>query len=126
MNALGDHLFDPVVHFTPATDRRQRKEKREQPSFWPSGKKLIDTVATVLKGIRAMAHGNVAGLRAKIDQSLGKAVPLAITFIASQIDDLKEPPEAVGEVIQKASTFVIEKVENLLGPVVDKVKGCWD
>jgi hypothetical protein len=118
--------------------------------FLNNGKRVMSLVQSIIGSITAIASGNLGGAAKMVEESLAKAIPVVISFLASLlglgniaekvkdiIQTIRKPIEkAIGWVLGKAKAAV-QKVGGFIGGVKDKAvgfatglkdkaKGAWD
>ena len=93
------------------------------------GAGLMDFIGTVVDAVSDIAAGGVGGVPAKIEASLGKAVPLVISFLAGLLglggisDKIKSILQTVQKPINQAIDAVIKGALKLAGPLIKGIKG---
>jgi hypothetical protein len=104
--------------------------------FIERGSEMIGLVNAIVNSVGAVAKGNIAGAAKMVEESLGKAVPVAIGFLAnllglggiadkvrSIIETVQKPiKKAIGWVLGKAKAFA-KKMGKKLGMGKDKDEG---
>jgi hypothetical protein len=96
------------------------------------GAQIIEFVNSVLDSIGAIAKGNISAAADKVENALAKAIPLAISFLASLLglggisEKIKEGIDKVRKPIEKVVDTVVmgavKTFRKMLGPAVDWVK----
>jgi phage-related protein len=78
------------------------------------GASLANLIRTVIDAVHDIAHGGMGGVPAKIEGSLGQAVPLVISFLANLL--------GLGGISEKIKS-IIEAVQRPIGRAIDTVVG---
>jgi hypothetical protein len=93
-------------------------------SFIERASQIMEFVNSILDSIAAIVAGNIGAAANAVEQSLAKALPLAISFLASLfgLDDIVKPVKVIIGKIQK---FVDKAIDKILKTVVSKVKGLF-
>jgi hypothetical protein len=104
--------------------------------FVERGSQIMSLVNSILDSIGAIADGAIGGAAAMVEQSLAKALPVAISFLASLLGiggiagKIKELIEKVQAPVNKAVdwlvTNVVGKFKKLFGKGIAKAKGFVD
>jgi hypothetical protein len=89
--------------------------------FVERGREIMDLVNAVIDSITEIARGSLAGAAKMVEDALAKALPLAISFLASLLN-LGGISDKIREVIDKAREPVTQAVDWLIGKAVDLVK----
>jgi hypothetical protein len=89
--------------------------------FVERGREIMDLINAVIDSITEIARGSLAGAAKMVEDALAKALPLAISFLASLLN-LGGISEKIREVIDKAREPVTQAVDWLIGKAVDLVK----
>ncbi len=76
------------------------------------GAQLMEFVNAVIDGVAAVAKGNVGAMASKVEDALAKALPLAISFLASLI--------GLGGISEKIRS-IIETVQRPINKAVDAI-----
>lgn len=99
--------------------------------FIERGSQIMSLVNSILDSVGAIAAGSLGAAAAKVEESLGKAVPVAISFLASLLGlggIAGKVKEVIGK-IQKPINSLIDKVVGgalkMAKKVVGKVKGAF-
>lgn len=82
--------------------------------FIERGSQIMSLVNAILDGIGAIAAGSLSAAAAKVEESLAKAVPVAISFLASLL--------GLGGIAGKVKE-VIGKIQKPVNTLIDKVVG---
>ena len=100
------------------------------------GSEIMAFVNSVLDSIAAVAKGNIGAMAAKIEDSLAKALPLMISFLASLLglggisEKVRSLIQKVQAPINKAIDFVIQgavkAAKKLFGKPAKWIKGKYD
>jgi hypothetical protein len=96
------------------------------------GAQIIEFVNSVLDSIGAIAKGNISAAADKVENALAKAIPLAISFLASLLglggisEKVKEGIDKVRKPIEKVVDTVVmgavKTFRKMFGPAIDWVK----
>ncbi len=97
------------------------------------GQQIMEFVNSVIDSIGAIARGNLSEAAQKVEGALAKALPLAISFLASLLglggitDKIKEGIDKVRKPIEKAVDFVVlgavKGFKKVFGGAIGWVKG---
>ena len=97
------------------------------------GSQIMEFVNSVIDSIGAIARGNLCDAAQKVEGALAKALPLAISFLASLLglggitDKIKEGIDKVRKPIEKAVDFVVlgavKGFKKVFGGAIGWVKG---
>src|SRR3954462_5628480 len=97
---------------------------------------IMDFVRSILDSVGAIAKGNISIVAEKVESSLAKALPLAISFLASLLglggisEKIKSVIDKVRAPINKAIDFVVmgavKGFRKLVGKAKGKLKGAKD
>jgi hypothetical protein len=82
--------------------------------FVERGSQIMGLVNAVLDGVGAIAAGSLGGAANLVEQALGKAIPVAIGFLASLL--------GLGGIAEKIKG-VIEKIQKPINSMIDKLIG---
>lgn len=102
--------------------------------FVERGSQIMSLVNTIIDSVSNIANGNVAGAAKYIEESLAKAIPVAISFLSSLLglgnvsEKVQEIIQSVRGMIEKALDAVfnsgpVKMVAGFIKKVVGKVKG---
>ena len=96
------------------------------------GAQLMEFVNAVIDGVAAVAKGNVGAMAAKVEDALAKALPLAISFLASLIglggisEKIRSIIETVQRPINKAVDAIVLKAVKAFKKPMAWAKGKYD
>lgn len=100
--------------------------------FIERGSQIMSLVNAILDGVIAIANGSLGGAANLVEEALGKAVPVAISFLASLLGlgGISEQIKKVIQTIQAPINKLIDTViggaakyaKKFLGPLLAKVK----
>ena len=100
------------------------------------GQQIMEFVNSILDSIGAIARGQIGIVADKVEGALAKALPLAISFLASLLglggisDKIREGIEMVRKPIEKAIDFVVvgavKGFKKLFGGAIGWVKGKYE
>jgi hypothetical protein len=82
---------------------------------------LKDFVNAVIDSIAAIAKGDASAVASRVEGALGKAIPVAIGFLAALLD-LGDPAAAVRSIIDKARSVVDRAIDEVINLAVKGVK----
>ena len=97
--------------------------------FVNNAEKILKFVNTVIDSAVDIVRGNIGGVVAKIEDSLGQLVPILIGFLASAIgiggigQKIREIIEKLQKPVNKAIDFVIKTGLKIAGPIIRGIKG---
>jgi hypothetical protein len=97
--------------------------------FVNNGSRMMGLVRAVLDSVAAIAKGSLGPAAAKVEASLGKAVPITIGFLASLLGlgnlagKIKGIIEKVQAPVKKAVGWVLGKAKGFAKKLVGKVRG---
>jgi hypothetical protein len=97
--------------------------------FVNNAERILKFVNTVIDSAVDIVRGNIGGVVAKIEESLGQLVPILIGFLASAIgiggigQKIREIIEKLQKPVNKAIDFVIKTGLKLAGPIIRGLKG---
>jgi hypothetical protein len=89
--------------------------------IWTNGKRIIEFVNSVLDSIAEIAAGSTGKAAAKVEESLAKAIPLTIAFLADLLD-LGDLADTIKGVIAKIQAPVHAAVKWLITKAVGLIK----
>ena len=100
------------------------------------GQEIMEFVNSILDSIGAIARGQIGIVAEKVEGALAKALPLAISFLASLLglggisDKIRESIEMVRKPIEKAIDFVVvgavKGFKKMFGGAIGWVKGKYE
>ncbi len=97
--------------------------------FVTNASRIMAFVNTVIDSVADMVRGNVSAVIDKIDDVLGKMVPILIGFLANLVglggvgQKVREIVEKLQKPVTKALDFVINTGLKLAGPIIRGIKG---
>ncbi|WP_168209159.1 phage tail protein [Agromyces intestinalis] len=97
--------------------------------FVNNAARIAEFVNTVLDGVVEIARGNVSVVVDKVDQALGRMVPILIGFMASVLgiggigEKIRSILKAIQRPITKAIDAIIKGGLKLAGPIIRGIKG---
>ena len=100
--------------------------------FIERGSQIMSLVNAITDSIVDIASGAIGGAAQKVEDALGKAVPVAIGFLASLLgvtgitDKIKSIIQKVQSPVNKAIDFVVKGIVGKFKGVIGKVKGGVD
>jgi hypothetical protein len=93
--------------------------------FINNGSRIMSLVNAILDGIGAIASGQLSGAAKLVEDSLAKALPMAISFLASLLG-LGGLGEKIKEIITAVRTPVNKAISAVIGPLVKPLKKLWE
>ena len=94
---------------------------------------IMDFVSSVFSSIAEIARGNIGKAAAKVEESIGRTVPLILAFlaalipitgIASKIQKImKKLRKPVDKALNKLVKFLVKKAKKVLSKIVGKING---
>lgn len=97
--------------------------------FVNNGKRIIDLVNAIIDSVADMVRGNVGAVVDKIDDVLGRMVPIIIGFLASLLnlsgigEKIREIVNMLRKPVTKAIDFLVDTGLKLAGPIIRGVAG---
>ena len=97
--------------------------------FVNNGERIMAFVNTVIDSVAEIVKGNVSGVVDKIEDVLGKMVPILIGFLASALglggigEKIREIVDTLRKPVNLALDFVIKQGLRLAGPVIRLAQG---
>ena len=89
--------------------------------IWTRGKQILEFVNSVVDSIAEIAAGSIGKAAAKVEQSLAKAIPVTIAFLADLLD-LGDLADTIKGIIEKIQEPVHAAVKWLITKAVALVK----
>ncbi len=97
--------------------------------FVTNAERIAAFVNTVIDSVADMVRGNVSAVIDKVDDALGKMVPILIGFLANLVNlggigqKVREIVEKLQKPVNKALDFVINTGLKLAGPIIRGISG---
>ena len=92
--------------------------------FVNNGSRIMGLVNAILDGVGAIASGSLAGAAKLVEDSLAKALPMAISFLASLVG-LGGLGEKIKEILLKGPHPRNKAITAILKPLVTPLKKLW-
>jgi hypothetical protein len=92
--------------------------------FIQKGKQIQETVDGILDSVESLLSGGEGGVPARIEQTLAKAVPTVITFLADLVG-LGDIGTTLQGLVQKAQSVIDAAIDWLVDKAIALVKAAW-
>jgi hypothetical protein len=92
--------------------------------FIQKGKQIQETVDRILDSVESLLSGGEGGVPALIEQTLAKAVPTVITFLADLVG-LGDISTTIQNLVKKAQSVTDEAIDWLVDKAIGLVKAAW-
>lgn len=92
--------------------------------FIQKGKQIQETIDRILDSVESLLNGGEGGVPALIEQSLAKAVPIVITFLADLVG-LGDLGTTLQGLVKKAQSITDTAIDWLVDHAIGLVKAAW-
>lgn len=92
--------------------------------FIQKGRQIQETIDRILDSVESLLNGGEGGVPALIEQSLAKAVPIVITFLADLVG-LGDLGTTLQGLVKKAQSITDTAIDWLVDHVIGLVKAAW-